>query len=83
MGYPLPISEYLYLGNRVCIDDCQLDRFDPIRCILLRDTYVLCAEVENFLNTTTTYMDTLDWIERYAWFGYFVSGLQPSMVVTF
>ncbi|KAF8665251.1 hypothetical protein AX16_000273 [Volvariella volvacea WC 439] len=29
------------------------------------------AEVLNFLNATTTYMDTLDWIERYAWFGYF------------
>jgi hypothetical protein len=29
------------------------------------------TEVANFLNATTTYMDTLDWIERYAWFGYF------------
>lgn len=24
------------------------------------------------MNTTAAYMDTLDWVERYAWFGYFV-----------
>ncbi|KAG5643544.1 hypothetical protein DXG03_000685 [Asterophora parasitica] len=28
-------------------------------------------EVAEFLNATITYMDTLDWIERYAWFGFF------------
>lgn len=34
----------------------------------------LCAAVvADFLNTTTIYLDSLDWIERYAWFGYFVS----------
>ncbi|KAG5652200.1 hypothetical protein H0H81_005935 [Sphagnurus paluster] len=29
------------------------------------------TEVANFLNATIIYMDTLDWIERYAWFGFF------------
>ncbi|KAG6874374.1 hypothetical protein C0995_015110 [Termitomyces sp. Mi166 len=29
------------------------------------------TEVANFLNASTAYMDTLPWIERYAWFGYF------------
>ncbi|KAG6841565.1 hypothetical protein C0991_009600 [Blastosporella zonata] len=29
------------------------------------------TEVASFLNATTVYMDSLDWIERYAWFGYF------------
>lgn len=29
--------------------------------------------VADFLNQTITYMDTLDWIERYSWFGYFRS----------
>ncbi|RDB28679.1 Alkali-sensitive linkage protein 1 [Hypsizygus marmoreus] len=27
--------------------------------------------VANFLNATTSFMDTLDWVERYAWFGFF------------
>jgi hypothetical protein len=29
------------------------------------------TEVLNFLNATMTYMDSVDWIERYAWFGFF------------
>jgi hypothetical protein len=29
--------------------------------------------VLDFMNQTITYLDSLDWIERYAWFGYFVS----------
>ncbi|KAF8919072.1 glycosyl hydrolase catalytic core-domain-containing protein [Mucidula mucida] len=29
-------------------------------------------DVLTFMNTTAAYMDTLDWVERYAWFGYFV-----------
>jgi len=29
------------------------------------------TEVAQFLNATIIYMDGLDWIERYAWFGYF------------
>lgn len=29
--------------------------------------------VAEFLNQTIVYLDSLDWIERYAWFGYFVS----------
>ncbi|KAG7088283.1 hypothetical protein E1B28_012296 [Marasmius oreades] len=29
------------------------------------------TEVDEFLNQTTTYLDGLDWVERYAWFGYF------------
>lgn len=31
--------------------------------------------VLDFMNQTITYMDTLSWIERYSWFGYFVSCL--------
>lgn len=31
------------------------------------------ADVVNFLNSTIRYMDTLDWIQGYAWFAYFVS----------
>ncbi|PPQ99524.1 hypothetical protein CVT24_005314 [Panaeolus cyanescens] len=33
------------------------------------DTVVL-----DFMNQTINYLDSLDWVERYAWFGYFVSG---------
>ncbi|KAF9011151.1 hypothetical protein BDQ17DRAFT_1233957 [Cyathus striatus] len=29
--------------------------------------------VLDFLNQTITYLDSLDWIERYSWFGFFVS----------
>ncbi|KAF5330263.1 hypothetical protein D9758_014448 [Tetrapyrgos nigripes] len=35
------------------------------------DTSLNATDVETFLNQTTAYMDTLDWVERYAWFGYF------------
>ncbi|THV03872.1 hypothetical protein K435DRAFT_240184 [Dendrothele bispora CBS 962.96] len=35
------------------------------------DTSLNETDVESFLNQTTTYMDGLDWVERYAWFGYF------------
>ena len=31
--------------------------------------------VEEFLNQTIVYLDSLYWIERYAWFGYFVSSM--------
>ncbi|KAK1226269.1 hypothetical protein PQX77_010742 [Marasmius sp. AFHP31] len=31
------------------------------------------TEVEDFMNQTTKYLDDLAWVERYAWFGYFVS----------
>lgn len=29
--------------------------------------------VLEFMNQTVIYLDSLDWIERYSWFGYFVS----------
>jgi hypothetical protein len=32
----------------------------------------------NFLNATTRYMDTLDWIQGYAWFAFFVRQWQHS-----
>jgi hypothetical protein len=35
--------------------------------------YRSCLVVADFLNETVTYLDSLDWIERYAWFGFFVS----------
>lgn len=35
----------------------------------------LLLVVTDFLDQTTRYMDTLSWIEAYAWFGYFVSPL--------
>ncbi|TFK70460.1 hypothetical protein BDN72DRAFT_540155 [Pluteus cervinus] len=35
------------------------------------DTSSNDTEVAAFLNATTIYLDGLDWIERYAWFGYF------------
>ncbi|KAF9566955.1 hypothetical protein CPC08DRAFT_627657 [Agrocybe pediades] len=31
------------------------------------------TEVLNFMNQTLTFLDGLDWVERYAWFGFFVS----------
>ena len=31
------------------------------------------SEVWDFMNQTINYLDSLDWIERYAWFGFFVS----------
>lgn len=31
--------------------------------------------VAEFLNETIIYLDSLNWIERYAWFGYFVSSI--------
>ncbi|KAG7440823.1 uncharacterized protein BT62DRAFT_909672 [Guyanagaster necrorhizus] len=36
------------------------------------DTEGNATDVLQFMNQTTTYMESLDWIERYAWFGYFV-----------
>ncbi|KAF7314484.1 Glycosyl hydrolase 53-domain-containing protein [Mycena kentingensis (nom. inval.)] len=32
--------------------------------------------VLDFLNATTTMLDSLEWVERYAWFGYFVRALR-------
>ncbi|KAG9120364.1 hypothetical protein FRC07_004170, partial [Ceratobasidium sp. 392] len=29
------------------------------------------AVVANFLNATISYLDTLDWVEKYSWFAYF------------
>ncbi|EEB98210.1 hypothetical protein MPER_02326, partial [Moniliophthora perniciosa FA553] len=29
------------------------------------------SEVADFMNQTTKYLDDLEWVERYAWFGYF------------
>ncbi|KAJ3516261.1 hypothetical protein NLJ89_g1236 [Agrocybe chaxingu] len=43
----------------------------PIWITEYGDTSTNDTEVLNFLNQTVTYLDTLDWIERYAWFGYF------------
>ncbi|CAA7265847.1 unnamed protein product [Cyclocybe aegerita] len=43
----------------------------PIWITEYADTSTNDTEVLNFLNQTVTYLDTLDWIERYAWFGYF------------
>ena len=37
------------------------------------------TEVEDFLNQTTKYMDELAWVERYAWFGYFVSAAASNV----
>ena len=34
--------------------------------------FTLITVVFEFMNQTMTYLDGLDWIERYAWFGYFV-----------
>lgn len=44
----------------------------PIPMTFNKETY--CSVVLDFMNQTINYMDSLDWIERYAWFGYFVSG---------
>jgi len=35
----------------------------------------------DFLNATTRNMDTLDWIQGYAWFAFFVRRRQPSNCV--
>ncbi|KAK7469376.1 hypothetical protein VKT23_003851 [Stygiomarasmius scandens] len=35
------------------------------------DTSLNATDVETFLNQTTAFMDTLDFVERYAWFGFF------------
>jgi len=35
------------------------------------DTTLNDTEVVTFSNQTTVYLDGLDWVERYAWFGYF------------
>lgn len=34
---------------------------------------VIMEVVVEFLNQTTAYLDSLDWVERYAWFAYMVS----------
>ena len=39
--------------------------------------WLITLEVVDFLNSTVRYMDTLNWIERYAWFALFVSPLIP------
>jgi hypothetical protein len=33
------------------------------------------AAVLNFMNESMRYLDGLDWVERYAWFGLFVSSI--------
>jgi len=35
------------------------------------DTSLVDSDVMTFINETTAYMDGLDFVERYAWFGYF------------
>ncbi|KAF9524085.1 glycosyl hydrolase catalytic core-domain-containing protein [Crepidotus variabilis] len=45
----------------------------PIWITEFAETSTNDTVVADFLNQTTTYLDTLDWIERYAWFGYFRS----------
>ncbi|KAF8203887.1 glycosyl hydrolase catalytic core-domain-containing protein [Pholiota molesta] len=43
----------------------------PIWITEFADTSGNLTEVTDFLNQTITTLDTLDWVERYAWFGYF------------
>ncbi|KIM43311.1 glycoside hydrolase family 128 protein [Hebeloma cylindrosporum] len=38
-------------------------------------------EVLDFLNATTRYMDTLDWVQGYAWFAFFVRRLPSNCVL--
>lgn len=43
----------------------------PIWVTEYADTSLNDTDVITFLNQTSTYLDSLDWVERYAWFGYF------------
>ncbi|KAF9486394.1 hypothetical protein BDN70DRAFT_869912 [Pholiota conissans] len=43
----------------------------PVWITEYADTSGNLTEVIDFLNQTITTLDTLDWVERYAWFGYF------------
>ncbi|KAF9071195.1 glycosyl hydrolase catalytic core-domain-containing protein [Rhodocollybia butyracea] len=45
------------------------------------DTSLADSDVMTFMNQTTAYMDTLDFVERYAWFGYFV-GIRSSLLAS-
>lgn len=37
------------------------------------------TEVEDFLTKSTSFLDSLTWIERYSWFAYSVSSKMPSV----
>ena len=47
-----------------------MNLWDSLRC-----AHLLLKDVLDFMNATATYMEGIEWIERYAWFGYFVSVL--------
>lgn len=36
--------------------------------------------VLDFMDQSINYLDSLDWVERYAWFGFFVSVRFPASV---
>lgn len=44
-------------------------------CIFWTSNYLYFSVVLDFLNQTVVYMDSLTWIERYAWFALFVSSV--------
>jgi len=43
----------------------------PIWITEYAETSTNTSDVLDFMNQTITYMDTLAWVERYSWFGYF------------
>ena len=63
----------------VWITECVYTLFDTERCSLTlgrfastnwnTDAPLPQDHVENFAKVTTKYLDELEWVERYAWFG--------------
>ncbi|KAJ3563574.1 hypothetical protein NP233_g8856 [Leucocoprinus birnbaumii] len=54
--FPIWITEYADTGDNTTDDDPSALR---------------SSEVWDFMNQTINYLDSLDWIERYSWFGFF------------
>jgi hypothetical protein len=65
--YPIWITEYAETSTN---DSGKQKALMQIPCVIF--TFYIPV-VLDFMNQTITYMDTLDWIERYSWFGFFVS----------
>ena len=51
----------------------------PIWVTEFADTSNNDTEVYNFMQETLRYLDELEWIEKYAWFGFFVCHASPSL----
>jgi len=74
--YPIWITEYADLSPNVT---GIYSAFQAYHCRASAKKFALITVVLDFMNQTITYLDSLDWVERYAWFGYLVSLLSSPL----